>query len=155
MCAPASLKIILDYYGINKSEFDLADLLGIEPGIGTDAESLVRVATRLGFKAEIKNEAGFADIENWLAKNVPVIVDWFTRGRSDYDDSETADGHYSVAVGLDDEYIYLQDPEIGKERKIKRGDFMRVWFDFKGTCIKSANTAPEELVVRQMVAVYK
>ena len=61
-----------------------------------------------------------------------------------------ADGHYSVVIGLDDEYIYLQDPEIGGERKIKRENFMKVWFDFTGYYLK-----PEELVLRQLIAIYK
>ena len=80
---------------------------------------------------------------------MPVIVDWFTRGRCDYGESEVADGHYSVVIGLDDEYIYLQDPEIGGERKIKRNDFMKVWFDFAGEYID-----PNELIIRQIIAIY-
>lgn len=80
---------------------------------------------------------------------MPVIVDWFTRGRQDYTDSEVADGHYSVVIGLDDEHIYLQDPEIGGERKIKRDDFMKVWFDFTGHQIEA-----NELIVRQLIAIY-
>ena len=86
----------------------------------------------------------------WLEKGVPVIVDWFTRGRKDYGDSDVADGHYSVVMGLDDKYIYLQDPEIGKMRKLDREDFMTVWFDFTGKYIK-----PNELVIRQIIAIYK
>ena len=123
MCGPASLKIVLDYYGVEKTEKELADLAGLDPELGINDKDIVRVAESLGFKAEIKNESSFEDIEKWLEKGVPVIVDWFTRGRQDYDDSEVADGHYSVVGGLDDEYIYLQDPEIGGERKIKRKDF--------------------------------
>jgi len=98
---------------------------------------------------EIQNESSFADIQKWLDKNVPVVVDWFTRGRIDYPDSEIADGHYSVAAGLDEECIYLQDPEIGGMRKIKRNDFMRVWFDFSGKYI-----SPTELIIRQSIAIY-
>lgn len=150
MCGPASLKIILDFYGLNKSERELADLIGVVPGIGVDDKSIKRAAESLGFKVQIKNESTFDDVEEWLKKGVPVIVDWFTRGRCDYDDSEVADGHYSVIFGLDDEYIYLQDPETGSERKIKKDDFMKVWFDFSGEYIK-----PEELIVRQIIAIYK
>ena len=73
-----------------------------------------------------------------------------SRGRKDYSDSDIADGHYSVIAGLDDKFIYLQDPEIGKIRKLRRDDFMRVWFDFRGEYVK-----PNELIVRQIVAVYK
>jgi len=148
MCGPASLKIVLDYYGVNKTEKELAQLTGWVSGLGIDDVGIVKVAKSLGLKVEIKNESSFADIERWLNKGVPVIVDWFTRGRRGYDDSVMADGHYSVVVGLDDEYIYLQDPEIGGERKIKKEDFMRVWFDFRGQYIK-----PEELIIRQLIAI--
>ena len=150
MCGPASLKIVLDYYGVDKTEKELTDTTAIIEGIGWCDRDIAHVAESLEFKVEIKNESSFNDIEKWLKKGVPVIVDWFTRGRKDYSDSEVADGHYSVVIGLDDEYIYLQDPEIGGERKITRGDFMKVWFDFVGNVIK-----PNEMIIRQLVAIYK
>ena len=150
MCGPASLKIVLDYYGINKSEKELAELVGVTKSLGVDDASIARAAESLGFKVEIKNQSDFSDIEVWLKKGVPVIVDWFTRGRSDYPDSEVADGHSSVVCGLDDENIYLQDPEIGGVREIAREDFMKAWFDFSGEYIKV-----DELIIRQLIAIYK
>ena len=150
MCGPASLKIVLAYYGIEKSEVEVAKLTGVVPCIGVNDMAIVKAAESLGLKSEIKNEASFKDIEYWLKKSVPVIVDWFTRGRRDYPDDEVADGHYSVVCGLDDGYIYLQDPEIGGVRKIERDDFMKVWFDFAGNALK-----PEELILRQIIAIYK
>jgi len=149
-CGPASLKIVLDYYGIEKSEKELAKLSGWNKELGVSDKGIKKAAEKLGFKAKIKNNSSYQDIQNWLNKDVSVIVDWFTKGRSDYPDSATADGHYSVVAGLDDKFIYLQDPEIGKIRKIKRNDFMRVWFDFKGEYIKQ-----NELIIRQIIAIYK
>ncbi len=150
MCGPASLKIVLDFYGVAKTERELADLVGVTEDLGTDDAGIERVAKSLGYNVVIKNESDFDDVEAWLKKGVPVIVDWFTRGRADYPDSEVADGHYSVVCGLDDENIYLQDPEIGGVRKISRDDFMKVWFDFTGQYIKA-----DELIVRQIIAIYK
>ena len=150
MCGPASLKIVLGYYGVNKSEEELAGLCKVKRGLGTDDKVIKRVAEKLGFKVKIKNNSSYKDIKKWLDKGVPVIVDWFARGRNDYPESEMADGHYSVVTGLDDKFIYLQDPEIGKMRKITRNDFMRVWFDFKGEFLK-----PNELIIRQIIAIYK
>lgn len=150
MCGPATFKIVLDYYGINKQERELAQLTRVVKGIGIDDVAIEKAAKSLGFKVEIKNGATFKDIESWLKKGVPVIVDWFTKGRSDYDDSEVADGHYSVVIGLDDECVYLQDPEIGGVRKLDRDDFMRVWFDFRGEYIRD-----DELVLRQLIAIYR
>ncbi len=150
MCGPASLKIVLSFYGVDKTEQELARLCNTDENLGTDDVSIKKAAESLGFKVEIENESGYENIESWMEKGVPVIVDWFTRGRSDYSDSEVPDGHYSVVYGLDDKYIYLQDPEIGKIRKISKEDFMKVWFDFRGEYIKK-----EELIIRQLIAIYK
>ena len=150
MCGPASLKMVFDYYGIEKSELELAKLAGTTDDLGTDDQGIKKAAEELGFKVEIKNNSTFKDIQGWLDKKVPVIVNWFTRGRADYEDSEVADEHYSVVVRLDQEFIYIQDPEIGKLRKIEKEDFMKVWFDFTGEYIKS-----DELIVRQLIAIYK
>ena len=150
MCGPASLKIVLEYYGINKSEEELVQLFKIKKGLGVDDKGIKTAVGKIGLKAVIKNNSSFKDIEKWLKKDVPVMVDWFTRGRTDYGDSSVADGHYSVVMGLDDIFIYLQDPELGAMRKIERSNFMRVWFDFKGEYLK-----PNELIVRQLIAVYK
>lgn len=150
MCGPAALKIALDYYGTQKSEKELAILSNQTPELGTNEEGIKKAATELGFKVEIKNNASFEDIEKYIDKKIAVIVNWFTRGRSDYTDSDVSEGHYSVVSGLDDVFIYLQDPEIGKERKIKRNDFMKVWFDFKGEYIKE-----NELIIRQLIAIIK
>ncbi len=150
MCGPASLKIVLGYYGAEKSEKELAKLCQHDKNMGVDDEKIRKAAENLGLKVKIKNNSTYKDVENWLDKKVPVIVNWFTKGRQDYPEFEVSDGHYSVVAGLDKKFIYLQDPEIGKIRKLKRDDFMRVWFDFRGEYLK-----PEELIIRQIIAIYE
>ena len=151
MCGPASLKIVLDYYEVCKTEAELAVLTKTDEDLGTSDEQIKLVAENLGFKVEIKDHSDFSDIEKWIMQGVPVIVDWFTRSRDDYDETiASADGHYSVVTGLDDKYIYLQDPEIGKIRKMEKEVFKRVWFDFSGEYI-----APDELIIRQLIAIYR
>ena len=150
-CGPASLKTVLDYYGINKTEEDLSQICGRDPDLGVNDEAIKKVAQALGLNVEIKNNAEFKDIEGWLKRKVPVIVNWFSRGRYDYPEDDVADGHYSVVVGLDEEYIYLQDPEVGRVRKIGKEDFLRVWFDFSTEHI----TNWEDMIVRQLIAIYK
>ena len=150
MCGPASLKIVLKYYDIEVTEKKLAKMAGWNRDLGIDDRGIKKVANSFGFEVKIKNNSSFKDIEKWLDKKVPVIINWFSRGRCDRSSSDIADGHYSVIAGLDDKFIYLQDPEIGKIRKLVKYDFMRVWFDFKGEYIKS-----NELVIRQIIAVYR
>jgi len=150
-CAPATLKMLLDYYGVEKSEKELAHLMGTTKDAGTTVEDFVKALKKFGLKAKVKDYATFADIEGYLKKDIPVVVDWFTKGRSDDPEHFTADGHYSIAVGLDKTHIYLQDPEIGRMRKLKRQDFLKVWFDYLGDYLKS----PKQLVIREMIAVYR
>ncbi|HBI16959.1 MAG TPA: hypothetical protein DDY52_02265 [Candidatus Moranbacteria bacterium] len=150
MCGPASLKIVLSYYKVEKGESELAKLCGTDEDLGTDDRAIEKAAKSLGFKVKIKNNSSFKDIEKWLDKDVPVIVNWFTRGRIDYTDADVSDGHYSVVCGMDDDNIYLQDPETGGMRKLDKEDFMTVWFDFTGKYIK-----PNELIIRQIIAIYR
>lgn len=151
MCGPASLKMVFEYYGIIKTEEELAKLCNVNQELGTDDKTMKKVAESLGFKVEIKNFSSFEDIKEWLDKNVPLIVDWFSPGRMDKKEEEMPDGHSSIVVGLDNEYIYLQDPETGGVRKLRREDFYRVWFDFR----KNYITNWEEMVIRQIIAIYK
>ncbi len=149
-CGPASLKIVLDRYGINKSERELSVLCNKKKQLGVDDKAIKSAAESFGFKVKIEDFSDFQSIAVWLKKGVPVIVDWFSRGRSSCSDQAVSDGHYSVVAGLDDKFIYLQDPEIGKIRKVGREDFMTVWFDFRGKYIKS-----NELIIRQIIAIYR
>ena len=126
MCGPASLKILLSYYGVEKAEKELAKLCRIKRGLGTNDQGIKKTAESLGFKVKIKNNSSFRDIERWIDKDVPVIVNWFTRGRVDYTDADVPDGHYSVVCGIDDKNIYLQDPETSSMRKLDKEDFMTV-----------------------------
>jgi ABC-type bacteriocin/lantibiotic exporter with double-glycine peptidase domain len=150
MCGPASIKILLGYYGIEKTEEELARVAALDKELGINDSSIVKVFENLGFKTTVKNNSSYEDIQNWLEKKVPVMVNWFSRGRQDYPDSAVAEGHYSVVCGLDETDIYLQDPEIGKVRKMNREDFETVWFDFKGK-----NIQQNELIIKQLIAVYK
>jgi predicted double-glycine peptidase len=150
-CGPATIKMILDYYGIEKTEAELATLTHKSDELGITDQDTKRVLESFGLNVAIKSFADFTDIKYWLDKDVPVIVDWFTRGRNDDDEDEMADGHYSIAVGLDEESIYLQDPEVGRIRKIPKKDFLRVWFDFLPSNIEKW----EDMVIRQIIAVYR
>jgi len=148
-CGPASLKMVFEYYGLMQTEASLAKFCNHDKKLGTSAHDLSQFARQLGFKVTIQNLAEFDDIHTWLRQKVPVIVNWFSRGRTDYDLSEVPDGHYSVVVGLDDESIYLQDPEIGGLRVISRDDFYSVWFDFSSEYISSW----DDMIVRQIIAI--
>ncbi|TSC53550.1 MAG: putative fusion protein (N:peptidase-C:desuccinylase) [Parcubacteria group bacterium LiPW_39] len=135
----ASLKMVLDYFGVKISEPELIKFTGATARKGTSAKGIRKAARKLGFLVRIKDRTDLADIKYWLDKKIPPIVAWFSED----------DGHYSVVAGLDKKFIYLQDPEIAGIRKMKKKDFKRVWFDFEGDFIKNKN----DLILRRLIII--
>ena len=140
-CGPASLKIVLEYYGIKKSEEELANLSGAKSHTGVGAKGILKAAKALGLKGFSKDFSEIKDIKEYVDKKTPVIVDWFS----------TNDGHYSVVVDIDKNNIYLQDPELGRIRKLDIETFKRVWLDFPGDFLRSK----DDIIIRRMIVIYK
>lgn len=141
-CGPAALKMVLDYYGISKSEKELAALSGATPTKGVGVQGLLKAAKKFGLRGLVKDFSEIRDIRGYvLKKKIPVIVDWWS----------VDEGHYSVVVDINKENIYLQDPEWGRVRAMKIQTFKRVWFDFPGDFLRSKI----QLNIRRMLALYK
>lgn len=141
-CGPASLKMVLSYFGTEKSENELVKLSGCKKDKGVEANGLLKAAKKLGFKGFIKDFSNIEDIKKFVIdKKILIIVDWFSGD----------DGHYSVVVGINKKNIYLQDPELGRLRIMKLVDFERVWFDFSGPFLRSKN----DLIIRRMIVIKK
>lgn len=140
-CGPACLKMVLEYYGIKKSEKELAELSKAKPHTGVSAEGLLKATKVLGLKGLAKDFSEIKDIKEHIDKKIPVIVDWFSIN----------DGHYSVVVDVDKNNIYLQDPELGRIQTINLDTFKRIWFDFRGNYLTSKN----DIIIRRMIVIYK
>lgn len=140
LCGPAVLKMVLAYYGVEVTENELAERTHCDPELGIGGEKMLEVVNQMGMKGYIKDNASFEDLEDLVVKKgIPVIVDWFSED----------DGHYSVVVDLDGENIYLQDPEIGHLRAMRRSKFYRVWFDFPGESLQNIT----DLTIRRMIVI--
>lgn len=139
-CGPASLKMLLDYHNVKKSEKELARLSGATREKGVEAQGIVKAAKKLNFKAFIKDNATFEDIRKYVkGKKIPVIVDWFA----------FEDGHYSLVVDIDKNHIWLQDPELGTLRAIRLTLFRTLWFDFPHAYIRTK----KDLILRRMIVI--
>jgi len=145
LCGPASLKMVMDYYGVSVSEAEIAKAAGATRKKGTRIEGLIKAARHFGFKTFVKKNSSLRDLEYFVKRKTPVIVDWFSED----------DGHYSVVVDIDKKNVVLMDPELRKilvyirRRKFSRETFLRIWFDFPGDFIRE----PKDLVLRSMLVV--
>ncbi|HZX12518.1 MAG TPA: cysteine peptidase family C39 domain-containing protein [Candidatus Nanoarchaeia archaeon] len=141
-CGPASLKMVLDYYGIRKTEEELAKLCKTTKKGGTSAKDILRVANHFDLTGFIKDHATLNDLKKYVVqKRIPVIVNWFS----------TDEGHYSPVIHIDEKTICLQDPELGKIRAMSLTTFKRVWFDFFGDYLRSK----KDIILRRMIVLYK
>jgi ABC-type bacteriocin/lantibiotic exporter with double-glycine peptidase domain len=146
-CGPAALKIVVSYFGTDISEARVAVACRVSRVSGTTGENLVTAARKLGFAAKIVDGANFRMIATWLRKGVPVIIDWMSIGYKEA--ARVATGHYSVVSGLTQDEIILEDPAIGRKRRLSRPVFMSLWYDFKYLSPRKN----DDLILRRMVIV--
>lgn len=140
-CGPATLKMVLDYFGVKTTENKLAEISGCTPNKGTSAEGMLRAASKYGLKGFVKDFSDFNDVKKYVhERKIPVIVDWFYWN----------DGHYSVVVDISNTYIFLRDPKLKSVRKMDIETFKRVWFDFENDFLQSK----DELIIRRMIVLY-
>jgi ABC-type bacteriocin/lantibiotic exporter with double-glycine peptidase domain len=142
-CGPASLKMVLSYYGVDRSEGYLARLAKASKVYGTKSENIVATAEKFGFGSYFKDNSSLDELEELVEKDkIPVIFNWFC---------EYGYGHYSVATGVKKKNLYYVEPLFGSIEKMPKEDFLYRWFDYK-------NVQPEEsedFIIRRIIVVKK
>jgi len=138
-CGPSSMKMVLELYGVKKSENELGRMTHCSPIVGTPGAKIVAAAKKLGFQAFLKDEATLADVRKWVEKGIPVILNWF----SEYE------GHYSVAVRVTAKSVFLMDPECTRMRRMSAERLDGVWFDFT----PEGKRTRKSLVLRRMIVI--
>lgn len=132
-CGPASLRTIFNFYKFKVSEEELISSgdIGEE---GTDHKTMRFLARSYGFKFYSKNNSSLKDIEKWLTKGCPIIVNY------QLGNLNGENGHYSVIYGLDKDFIYIADPSnyyegtkgsFTENKKMEIENFLKRWFDLE------------------------
>lgn len=120
-CGPASLQMVLAFFGDRLSERDLGLRLQTEPEKGTRHGPLISVAQEEGFQCYVNANSSLDEIRHFLRRGLPVIID--------YSDSDPFDGHYSVVVAYNHPYVVLNDPWNGRHYKLHHRHFSAQWKD--------------------------
>lgn len=118
-CAPACLRMVLDYWGIKKDEEELSDLCNTN-WRGTSVRNLVEGAKKLGFKAKW-DSLKLEKIKELVNQDIPVIV---------YVDAEPLTGekgsHANVVTAIGEEEVTVLDPILG-EKSYPLNKFEEAW----------------------------
>lgn len=137
-CGPASLRMVMAFYGLEISEEDLAIACGHTYELGCRSEDMACAAKAMGFDVHLKNNSTIEELSRLVNAGAPVIVDWFC--------GDPPEGHSSVVIGVSDTDIYILDPFLEEMRVVAKEDFRRCWFDFYETPI-----TPDNLYVGQIM----
>lgn len=127
-CGPASLAMVMNYYGVRISQDEIAKEI-YEPGAeGTLSAQLVLYTLQKGFEAEMYN-GNLDDLKEKIRADFPLIVSV----KADSSDKT----HYMVVWGYDDLDKRILAHSGRKERVVmgydefidmwKRADFLTVW----------------------------
>ena len=137
-CGAAALMAALVYFGVfDGPESELHGPLAVTPEQGTHPERIVAVARERGLTADMRTGLTLADVERALAQGAVVILAiqaWPEPSHRDAGawEARWEDGHYVVAVGLDDRNVYVMDPSVrGSYGFIPRDELLRRWHDFE------------------------
>ncbi|MDD5254255.1 MAG: C39 family peptidase [Candidatus Nanoarchaeia archaeon] len=120
-CGAASMRMILEYLGIKKSERQIAKLLETNKVRGTWPKYFPELAERYKLDYIVERKATIKDIKHLLNEGYLVIICYFYEaGNVD---------HYSVVKKIDSKYIYFWDPDpnCGPEDKYSISYFEKIW----------------------------
>jgi ABC-type bacteriocin/lantibiotic exporter with double-glycine peptidase domain len=121
-CGPASLKMVLSAFGIDKSEDYLAKLTKSSREKGCKEKNIIKIAKKFGFRGYVKQNSNLKELKALVNNKIPVIVAWT---------SPEEGGHYSVIVGFRKDNIFIADPHFGKVKKHRIKWFERRWEEKK------------------------
>ncbi len=119
-CGPAALLMALKFFGVEKSQTDLAALLKTSENKGTSEEMMETIARDLGF--EVRTGSGtYEEIATSLEEGSPVIIAFI--------EPQDNEGHYAVVTDANSDRIKLLDPEDSSDPQIimNKEAFIKRW----------------------------
>ena len=126
-CGPASLQMVLAFFGIKAEEEALAKQLETNSDIGTMHHNMIEGVRSHGLHCYVNDQATVQELQYLLGFNAPVII----RFIEPYDDED----HYGVVIGVNRFFITIHDPSNGASQRYTHKSFTERWLcDKIGTC---------------------
>lgn len=127
-CLPICVAMVLEYFGHSPNYAKLYKLLNATP-YGTPARNVQRL-TALGCDV-VYSSSTLEGIAEYLTAGIPIII--FLR-TSELPYWKIATNHAVVVVGLDEEFIYLNDPAFPTApQHVSHLEFLLSWLEFDYT----------------------
>jgi tetratricopeptide (TPR) repeat protein len=131
-CGPANMAMILSYYGIEKTQKEMGELMrpyqhpkGDNDDKTVTPEEFVYWAQQNGLEALTRPTGSIELLKMFLANEVPVVVKTLLKPTED-------SAHFRVVRGFDEEkqVIIVDDSYFGPNTKVGYFDFLQMWQPF-------------------------
>ncbi|MBI4147009.1 peptidase C39 family protein [Candidatus Woesearchaeota archaeon] len=120
-CGAACMRMALTALGINKTEKQLAKLMGSAPKVGTWYKEFPALAEKYTLNYVVNRNSTLADLKR-LSKTYIVIIAYYL--------PEEKCGHYAIVRKID-QRIHLIDPEYGPKHLLPVRTFLQRWHGHK------------------------
>ena len=124
-CGPATLQMVLAFFGQQKSQRKLRKLMQASPAElksrGTTNHKMVKAAQKAGFYVYVNEDSLLEEVKYFIGLGYPVIVN--------YIEPSEDEGHFSVVIGYSAllKKIILNDPWNGQNFSLSESQFLRRW----------------------------
>lgn len=147
-CGPATLSMLLDFYGINSSQQEIAD--DLRPfqqirGIGDDKsvtlDELADFAKKKNLETYKRLGGDINKLKLFLENGIPVLtITWLNR--------DGGFGHYRIIKGYDDKLnqITEDDSIFGLDQRLSYSEFLNLWQYFNYQYLIAVPPEKKEIV---------
>ncbi len=148
-CGPASVAMILNYFGENVTTDEVFRRTGAGQGLIRVAE-LKKAISSYGYDSEFITNSSLEEINQNINKGIPIIALVHYGSLSSRQDKKFTGGHFFVMVGYRDDGFFVNDPNFwGEYRKhgdhhfYKRDEFTNAW----SNCWRDGNPNKSYLII--------
>jgi ABC-type bacteriocin/lantibiotic exporter with double-glycine peptidase domain len=132
-CGADCVQKVMEYYGEDYREMDLARILKTDPEQGTYVKNIVEFFRLHGLKTVVKQKMTVNELIDKINRNIPVIImlqAWGSKEnfeknyRNDWDH-----GHFVVVIGYTNDSILVADPALFNTGYIPKPELKGRWHD--------------------------
>lgn len=113
--------MILEKFGVKRTEKELAQMAGTTEKSGTQHYGMIEICNKNGFSCLVHENANLKNVKSFLKAGLPVIVDWT--------DEKSKTGHYNIITEIGKKNIFFCDPWYGPKYAVDKKTFERLWND--------------------------
>lgn len=133
-CGASALQAVLSYWGHDLDETEIMKIIDTSEDVGTYPENIVRGVRALGLEAEARANLTLDEVRRFAHPVIALGQVWRSqRSSAPRPEDDWDNGHYIVVLGVDEDYVYFQDPYLRMGKAfVTREVFERHWHQIMG-----------------------